>query len=80
LTIQEQFEHLEKEAALRQANENGGEDPQADPGLLQRLRAQRAEARQAAMRFDALNEMIHLLERNPHVARILELGRKLDEL
>jgi hypothetical protein len=86
MTIQEHFEHLEKEAAMRAAkdaqSEQAGEMKRnaAEPGLRDTLLAMLADARAAASRYDAINQLLHLLERNPQITRILELGQKLDLL
>jgi hypothetical protein len=82
MTIEEHFAHLEQEAALREAKDAAaGQAQQSESlrlvGLRDRLIIMRAEARTAAMRFDEANELLRLLDKNPQMARILELAGKL---
>jgi len=64
-------------AADQQCNTAGIGDLPARESLLGRIRNQRSRAQMEARRMEHLFELEHLLEKNPEVARILDL---LDEV
>lgn len=51
----------------------------AGPSLTERLQYQRRRAREQARNASNLDELIYLLDKNPEVARILELLKQVGE-